>query len=306
MHNVVIIGGGVAGLTAGIYAARSNLSPILIEGMQPGGQLTITSDVENYPGFSQPIAGPELMMNMRAQAERLGLTIKSGEVASVNLNVRPFTISVGNEVFETKTIIAATGASAMWLGLESEETLRGKGVSACATCDGFFFKNKHVIVVGGGDTAMEEANYLTHFAQKVTVVHRRDSLRASKTMQERSFNNRKIEFVWNSVVDEILGSEGNSVTGVRLKNVQTNEMLDISCDGVFIAIGHKPNTNIFKGQLEMNDSGYIITKKTSMETSVPGVFAAGDCQDDVYRQATTASGTGCMAAVDADRYLQCM
>ena len=187
MHNVVIIGGGVAGLTAGIYAARSNLSPILIEGMQPGGQLTITSDVENYPGFSQPIAGPELMMNMRAQAERLGLTIKSGEVASVNLNVRPFTISVGNEVFETKTIIAATGASAMWLGLESEETLRGKGVSACATCDGFFFKNKHVIVVGGGDTAMEEANYLTHFAQKVTVVHRRDSLRASKTMQERSF-----------------------------------------------------------------------------------------------------------------------
>jgi thioredoxin reductase (NADPH) len=303
-EKVVVVGAGAAGLTAAIYAARANLNPLVIEGLQPGGQLTITTDVENYPGFTDPVAGPDLMADMRKQAERVGARFQTGEVTKAELGKRPFVIEVSGERIEAEALIIATGASARWLGLPSERPLYGKGVSACATCDGFFYKGKEVTVVGGGDTAIEEALFLTHFCSKVTVIHRRDELRASKILQERAKKNPKIDFAWNSVVDEILDVEKGEVTGVRVKDVKSGEKRVIECSGVFIAIGHAPNTKAFEGQLEMNDQGYIVTPKSSMKTSVEGVFAAGDCQDDVYRQAVSAAGTGCMAAIDAERYLQ--
>ena len=304
VYNVIILGSGSAGLTAAIYASRANLKPLLIEGPEPGGQLTITTDVENFPGFADPIAGPELMAQMRRQAERIGVEVIGGLATGADLSKRPFAIEVDGGRVEAKALIIATGASAQWLGIESETKLRGKGVSACATCDGFFFKGKEVAVVGGGDTAIEEALYLTHFATKVTVVHRRDELRASKIMRDRALANPKIKFAWNSVVDEILDVKKGEVTGLRLKDVKSGAKRDLACQGVFIAIGHRPNTEIFKGRLAMDELGYIVTKKSSMETSVPGVFAAGDCQDRAYRQAVTAAGTGCMAAIDAERWLQ--
>ncbi len=303
-ENVIIVGAGVAGLTAAIYAARANLDPLVMEGLQPGGQLTITADVENFPGFTDPVAGPELMSRMRAQAERVGARFKTGEVTAAHLKKTPFTLELAGERLETKVLIIATGASAKWLGLPSEKPLYGKGVSACATCDGFFYKGKEVAVIGGGDTAIEEALFLTHFCTKVTVVHRRDELRASKILRERAGKNEKIDFAWNSIVDEILDVAKGEVTGVRLKNVESSEKRVLECSGVFIAIGHVPNTKPFAGQLEANAEGYIVTEKSSMHTSAPGVFACGDCQDSVYRQAITAAGSGCMAAIDAERYLQ--
>lgn len=296
------MGSGPAGLTAAIYAARANLTPLLSEGMQPGGQLTLTTDVENYPGFSHAIMGPDLMKEMRAQAERFGTEFATGNVSGVDLTRVPLTVTIeGERVVEARTLIIATGASAIWLGVPGESKLMGHGVSSCANCDGFFFRGKEIVVVGGGDTAMEEANFLTRFASRVTVVHRRDKLRASKIMQDRSLKNEKISFIWNSVVEEILGN--GLVTGVRLRNVVTGRIWEMNCAGVFVAIGHSPNTGLFDGQIEMDTRGYIITKK-GMETSVPGVFAAGDVQDARYRQAITAAGSGCVAAMDAERYLE--
>ncbi len=302
-YNVVIIGSGPAGLTSAIYSARANMKPLLVEGMQPGGQLTITTDVENFPGYAEPISGPQIVSDIRQQAERVGTEIIMSEVTSIDISKRPFTIEVGDKRIETKTLIVATGASARWLGIPSEKAFYGKGVSACATCDGFFYRGKEVLVVGGGDTALEEATYLTNFADKVTLIHRRDELRGSKAMQKRAFDNPKIEFAWNSVVDEVLGAD-TGVTGARLKDTKTGETRDVSCDGVFIAIGHTPNTKLFKGKLELDELGYIVTPKTSMKTSVAGVFAAGDCQDSKYRQAVTAAASGCMAAIDAEHFLQ--
>ncbi len=304
MNDVVILGSGPAALTAAIYASRSNLSPLVVEGLQPGGQLTITTDVENFPGFAEPVEGPALMADMRAQAERLGVKFISGIAEKVDLSRRPFSIIVDGKELQSKTLIIATGASARWLNIESEKKLHGKGVSACATCDGFFFRGKAVCVVGGGDTAVEEAMYLANLVSKVTVIHRRDELRASKSMQERALKNPKIEFAWNSVVDDILDVAKGEVTAVRVKDVKSGELRDIPCEGVFVAIGHTPNTSIFKGQLEMDENGYVITEKSSMKTSIGGVFACGDCQDSRYRQAVTAAGTGCMAAIDAERFLQ--
>ena len=302
MRNVVIIGSGPAGLTAAIYTARANLSPLLIEGWQSGGQLTTTTEVENYPGFAKGIMGPELMKDMRAQAERFGAEFLTGDVSAVNFKHRPLTLTIdGERTVETNTVIIATGASAIPIGLPNEKRLTGHGVSTCATCDGFFFRGKELVVVGGGDSAMEEATFLTKFATKVSIVHRRDKLRASKIMQERAMKNEKIAFVWNSVVEDILGSD--LVTGVRLKNVVTGKMTDLACAGVFVAIGHRPNTALFTGQLDMDEKGYIRTHKGTT-TSVPGIFAAGDVQDSTYRQAITAAGTGCMAAIDAERFLE--
>lgn len=302
MRNLVIIGSGPAGLTAAIYAARANLSPLLIEGWQSGGQLTTTTEVENYPGFATGIMGPELMKDMRAQAERFGTEFLTGDVSTVDFTTQPFTITVdGEHTVNTKTVIIATGASAIPIGLTNEARLTGHGVSTCATCDGFFFKGKELIVVGGGDSAMEEAIFLTKFATKVSIVHRRDKLRASKIMQDRAMHNEKIAFVWNSVVEDILGT--NVVTGARITNSVTGTTTDVSCDGVFVAIGHRPNTALFAGQLEMDQKGYIHTR-TGTATNIPGVFAAGDVQDSTYRQAVTAAGSGCMAAIDAERFLE--
>jgi thioredoxin reductase (NADPH) len=302
MRNLVIIGSGPAGLTAAVYAARANLAPLLIEGWQAGGQLTTTTEVENYPGFAKGIMGPELMKEMRAQAERFGTVFRTGDVTAVDVKTRPFTVTVdGEDTVETKTLIVATGASPITLGLLNEKRLWGHGVSSCATCDGFFFKGKELVVVGGGDSAMEEAMFLTKFAAKVSVVHRRDKLRASKIMQDRAMKNEKIAFVWNSVVEEVLGQ--NSVTGVRVKNIVTGKVWDLPSAGLFLAIGHRPNTALFIDQLKMTDTGYLITSHGTA-TSIPGVFAAGDVQDAHYRQAVTAAGTGCMAAIDAERFLE--
>ncbi len=302
MQNTVIIGSGPAGLTAAVYAARANLSPLLIEGWQSGGQLTTTTEVENYPGFAKGIMGPELMKEMRIQAERFGTEFLTGEVTAVDVKQHPFTITVdGEQTIHAKTVIIATGASGLQIGVKNEARLTGHGVSTCATCDGFFFKGKELIVVGGGDSAMEEATFLTKFATKVSIVHRRDKLRASKIMQDRALKNEKITFVWNSIVEDILGND--MVTGVRVKNLVTGKVTEMPCSGVFVAIGHRPNTNLFSGQLDMDTKGYIRTTEGTA-TNVPGVFAAGDVQDSTYRQAVTAAGSGCMAAIDAERFLE--
>ncbi len=305
MHRkVIIIGSGPAGLTAAVYAARANLEPLVFEGSQPGGQLTITTDVENFPGFPDGIMGPELIEHMRKQAVRFGATCEYKTVDSVDLLSSPFTIWVKDEKYTADTIIISTGASARLLGLDSEKELMGYGVSACATCDGFFFKEKEVLVVGGGDSAAEEAIFLTKFASKVSIIHRRDELRASKIMQDRVFKNKNIEIMWNSSVDDISGTKDSGVTGAMIKDTVSGDTKKISCDGVFMAIGHIPNTSVFKGQLDLDDKGYIITKPDSTYTNIPGVFACGDVQDQTYRQAVTAAGTGCMSAIDAERWLE--
>jgi thioredoxin reductase (NADPH) len=303
--SVLILGSGPAGYTAAIYAARAMLKPVLIQGIQPGGQMTITTDVENYPGFADVIQGPWLMDQMKAQAEKVGTEIIMDQIAEVDLNRHPFRL-VGDsgDTYTCDALIICTGAQARWLGLPSEEKFKGYGVSACATCDGFFYRGKDVIVVGGGNTAVEEAIFLTNFARKVTIVHRRDSFRAEKITQQRLFKNPKIEVKWNTVVEEVLGTDNpKAVTGARLRNIKTGEVFQRPVDGVFIAIGHVPATDLFKGQLSMKPSGYLITAPESTATSVPGVFAAGDVKDEVYRQAVTAAGMGCMAALEAERYL---
>ena len=302
---VLIVGAGPAGYTAAIYTARANLKPILIAGLQPGGQLTITTDVENYPGFADVIQGPRLMEQMEAQARHVGTKIVSDIVTSVDLSARPFRCETDSgDVYLADSVIIATGAQARWLGLEAEMRLQGRGVSACATCDGFFYRGKTVAVVGGGNTAVEEALYLTHHADKVTLIHRRDSLRAEKILQGRLFANPKIAVVWNSAVDDILsGGTPEGVTGVRLRDTATGAPTDLAVDGVFVAIGHSPTTELFKGQLGMDKDGYIQTVPGSTRTSIPGVFAAGDVQDKLFRQAVTAAGTGCMAALEAEKWL---
>jgi len=303
MRNVVIIGSGCAGLTAAIYAARANLQPLVVRGREAGGQLTLTTLVENFPGFPKGVRGPELIELMQKQSVEFGAEFLEGDVTRADLSRRPFILEVGKERLETRTLIIASGASAKLLGLESERKLLGHGVSTCATCDGYFFRGKQVVVVGGGDTAAEDALFLTRYATEVSIIHRRDQLRASKIMQDRLRRNEKIKFLWNSVVTDIRDAEKSEVTGIELRNVATQAETARACDGVFIGIGHSPNTALFRGQLEMDELGYLITHKGS-RTSVEGVFAAGDVQDRVYRQAVTAAGSGCMAAMDAERYLE--
>ena len=302
-EEVIILGSGPAGLTAALYTARANLHPLVIEGNEAGGQLVLTTLVENYPGFPEGLLGSELISGMRQQAERFGARFVKGDATAADVSRNPFTLMVDNEVRKTRALIVATGASANLLGLESERKLLGHGVSTCATCDGFFFRDQRVAVVGGGDSAVEEALFLTKFATKVTLIHRRDKLRASKIMQERTFANPKIEFLWNRTIVEILDASQGKVTGVTTRVDGSTSMETLACDGVFVAIGHSPNTKLFSGQLEMDGRGYIVTHHGTM-TSVPGVFAAGDVQDHVYKQAVTASGSGCMAALDAERYLE--
>lgn len=301
IENIIILGSGPAGLTAAIYAARANLQPLMIEGDEVGGQLMTTTDVENFPGFPKGITGPELMTITREQAARFGTRFISRNATKVDFSQRPFKIWVGEELHHAKAVVISTGASAKYLGLENERRLLGRGVSACATCDGAFFKNVEVCVIGGGDTAMEEAQFLTRFAKKVWIIHRRGEFRASKIMVDRALRNEKIEVIWNTQVVDVLGE--NEVTGIRIKNIETGEEKDMPMGGVFVAIGHKPNTELFANQLDMNETGYIITDGRSTYTSVDGVFAAGDVQDHVYRQAITAAGTGCMAAIDSERWL---
>jgi thioredoxin reductase (NADPH) len=302
---VIVLGSGPAGYTAAIYAARAMLNPVVIQGNQPGGQMTITTDVENYPGFAEVIQGPWLMEQMQAQAEHVGAEFIMDHIAKVELSRRPIRLEGDSgDTYTCDALIIATGAQARWLGLPSEEKFKGYGVSACATCDGFFFKGKEVAIFGGGNTAVEEALFLTNFASKVTLVHRRDSFRAEKIMQERLFKNPKIEVVWNSVLQEVVGTDDpKTVIGVKLKNVKTGKVSPLKVDGVFVAIGHEPATQLFKGQLEMKPSGYLVTEPDSTRTSIPGVFAAGDVKDEVFRQAVTAAGMGCMAALEAERYL---
>jgi thioredoxin reductase (NADPH) len=301
-EKLVIVGSGPAGYTAALYAARANLNPLLVEGLQPGGQLTITSEVENYPGFPEGILGPELMEHMKKQAERFGTRFAMGEVTRVDLRAKPFQLWQDDTLTTADAVVVATGASAKWLGIPSEKQYQGRGVSACATCDGFFFRGVEVAVVGGGDTAVEEATFLTKYASKVYLVHRRGELRASKIMQERARKNPRIEPLWNTVVEEVLG-DGKAVTGVRLKSTRDGSTRDLPLKGVFMGIGHEPNTGVFKGQLDMNEVGYLRVKSPSTRTSVEGVFAAGDVADPTYRQAVSAAGMGCMAAIDAERWL---
>ncbi len=303
-RKVIIIGSGPAGLTAAVYAARANLEPLVFEGSQPGGQLTITTDVENFPGFPDGILGPELMDLFRKQAQRFGAECHFKHVTKVDFSKRPYTIWVGDDEYTTETVIIATGATARLLGLEAETRLMGRGVSACATCDGFFYKDKKVLMVGGGDSAMEEATFLTKFASEVWIVHRRDELRASKIMQQRAFDNPKIHFHWNSTISEIHGTVESGVTGVTLQDTTNNETREEACDGVFMAIGHIPNTSLFEENMELDKKKYIVTKNGSTATEHPGIFACGDVQDSYYRQAITAAGTGCMAAIDAERFLE--
>ena len=303
-RKVIIVGSGPAGLTAAIYAARANLSPLVFEGSQPGGQLTITTDVENYPGFPRGIMGPEMMDEFRKQAQRFGAECLYKTVEKVNLNIRPYSVWSNNVEYKTDAIIISTGASARLLGIESEKELMGHGVSACATCDGFFFKDKKVVVVGGGDSAMEEATFLTKFASQVVIIHRRDSFRASKIMVDRALSNPKISVEYNTVIDDITGNRDEGVKSVEIKDTVSNKIRPIKCKGVFMAIGHIPNTKLFTDNLDLDSSGYIITKPDSTLTNLDGVFACGDVQDNVYRQAVTAAGSGCMAAIDAERWLE--
>ena len=302
---ILIIGSGPAGYTAAIYAARANRKPILVTGMQPGGQLTITTDVENYPGFADVIQGPWLMQQMEAQAKHVGTEIITDHIKSVDFSSRPFkAVGESGDVYTADTVVISTGAQARWLGLESEKKFQGFGVSGCATCDGFFFKNKKVAVVGGGNTAVEEAIYLTNFASSVTLIHRRDTLRAEKIAQERLFKNPKVNVIWDSAIEEVIGTEDPlNVVGAKLKNLKTGAITEEKFDGIFIAIGHVPNTEMFKGQIKLDEENYIITEKGSARTNIPGVFAAGDVQDKTYRQAVTAAGTGCMAALEAEKFL---
>jgi thioredoxin reductase (NADPH) len=301
-RNVVILGSGPAGYTAALYAARANLKPLVLKGLEAGGQLMLTTDVENYPGFPDGIMGPELMEAMEKQAARFEAEIVAQSATRVDLSERPFRVWAGDQEWRAATVVVATGATAKWLDVPGEERLRGRGVSACATCDGFFFRDRDLVVVGGGDTAMEESNFLTKFAKKVSIVHRRDEFRASKIMQDRALSNPKVDVIWDTEVDEVTGDD--AVTGVKLRNVRSGDVTDFATDGVFMAIGHTPNTQLFEGQLELTKAGYIVIEEPTTKTSVPGVFAAGDVTDSIYRQAVTAAGQGCKSAMDAERFLE--